>query len=509
MAASTTPPPSLPIEPEFLPAQLVRFADNEFMNITERSFRDFSGDVDKTFVKLADLTTNLVRGAVFRTPNVVLVGGQPTVDTSLIPPRYRILGMEAMAENGVDAATAATGVRADPVYFKLLPLATGPVQALVDAKATTGTRVWAQWVRTSGTDEQRMSSYPVLPLDDTPLYKGEVYQHTFTDLTPAVTRLFEVKQNISQFATPLPTGLDSDPNYKPFAPLSATSHEQNSDLGTYQPTFTIRLASQERGTGAVRTVLVFEGMNRQAAALSFRAQDADGVRRPAFEMCLAWTGRSADVWVPLGGDSSAAVSQLQAAIDAQTDRLNNLVAGAPEALDTLAEIAAQQAADETGTAAMLATQQQHTQQLAANAGFLGTLSNLLTTAKGSLVAAVNELYGKMGTVKTINGTAPDAAGNVVVASGAAVAIGTGTVIHFDQDRDYQELSSGTFTFDKSVLTPHAVVTALLGTGCTAPVLDGDFEGSGTFTAGQKHRYVFWIAPTATAGKIQYAIIPRA
>lgn len=52
------------------------------------------------------------------------------------------------------------------------------------------------------------------------------------------------------------------------------------------------------------------------------------------------------------------------AISVQTTRLNTLVTGAPPALDTLPKIAAQLASDESGVAAILATQQQHTQQIA-------------------------------------------------------------------------------------------------------------------------------------------------
>jgi hypothetical protein len=52
------------------------------------------------------------------------------------------------------------------------------------------------------------------------------------------------------------------------------------------------------------------------------------------------------------------------AIAAERGRMDTLVADAPQALDTLKEIADQLAADEHGTAAILATQQQHTQQLA-------------------------------------------------------------------------------------------------------------------------------------------------
>ena len=54
---------------------------------------------------------------------------------------------------------------------------------------------------------------------------------------------------------------------------------------------------------------------------------------------------------------------LQTQIDTEKTRIDTLVTGAPQALDTLAEIAAQLNSDEIGTAAILATQQQHTQQI--------------------------------------------------------------------------------------------------------------------------------------------------
>jgi ABC-type transporter Mla subunit MlaD len=60
------------------------------------------------------------------------------------------------------------------------------------------------------------------------------------------------------------------------------------------------------------------------------------------------------------------LATLRAALDAQQAHLNNLVANAPQALDTLKEIYDQLAADEQGTAAILATQQPHSQELADN-----------------------------------------------------------------------------------------------------------------------------------------------
>ena len=83
--------------------------------------------------------------------------------------------------------------------------------------------------------------------------------------------------------------------------------------------------------------------------------------------------------------------------------ISQLRGTAPAALDTLAEIAAQLAADETGTAAILATQNQHTTQI-------GPLTGLLTAAKTSLVAAVNELFTSLGAKAPLN--APVFTGNV-------------------------------------------------------------------------------------------------
>jgi hypothetical protein len=68
--------------------------------------------------------------------------------------------------------------------------------------------------------------------------------------------------------------------------------------------------------------------------------------------------------IEAGHGSAADLAALRAALTAQKTRLDNLVDNAPQALDTLQEIADQLAADEYGAAAILATQQQHTQQLA-------------------------------------------------------------------------------------------------------------------------------------------------
>ncbi|MDB5269648.1 MAG: hypothetical protein JWP58_2688 [Hymenobacter sp.] len=58
------------------------------------------------------------------------------------------------------------------------------------------------------------------------------------------------------------------------------------------------------------------------------------------------------------------LASLSTALTTEKTRMDTLVAGAPAALDTLAEISSQLAADAQGAAALLATQNQHTQQLA-------------------------------------------------------------------------------------------------------------------------------------------------
>ncbi|UOQ99888.1 hypothetical protein MUN81_10395 [Hymenobacter sp. 5317J-9] len=222
--ANSQPPVSIPAEPSFLSKwTLVKFTDTEYQKWNALTFREFTTDINSRFARLDTLNTNQVRGSVFRVPYLVLLDGQLTVPTALIPPRFRISGMEAQATNGTDQTSAQFGVVADPVRFKLIAHPLGAIDALVDEKATTTATVRGHWVRTSGTDAEKIASYPALPLEDTPLKKGSVYQYTFVDLVPPVARLIEVRENMNLSQNPLPTGLDTDPYYKPFAPLKASS----------------------------------------------------------------------------------------------------------------------------------------------------------------------------------------------------------------------------------------------------------------------------------------------
>ena len=85
------------------------------------------------------------------------------------------------------------------------------------------------------------------------------------------------------------------------------------------------------------------------------------------------------------------LSAVRAAIDTEKGRIDTLVVNAPAALDTLAEIASQLAADATGAAALLATQSQHTSQLTLNtAAIAATTASLadFNSALGTKVTAV-------------------------------------------------------------------------------------------------------------------------
>lgn len=218
MALPSSSPPT-PISAPFLPTEQARFADNEFQNITEGTFRDFAANIDRSFASLDKLNTNMVRGSVFRVPHIVLVAGLPSIDTALIPPRFRIVGMDALASNGTDAGSAAAGVRADPMGFRLIAYPIGPITALVDEQPTTTATVKARWVRTTGTEDEKRTYFEELILEDHDYLMGEVVYYVFPN---GATRLIQWRADSAGFNHPVPTGLDNDPIYAPFALLAAT-----------------------------------------------------------------------------------------------------------------------------------------------------------------------------------------------------------------------------------------------------------------------------------------------
>jgi hypothetical protein len=134
--------------------------------------------------------------------------------------------------------------------------------------------------------------------------------------------------------------------------------------------------------------------------------------------------------------------------------------------------------------------------------------------------------GGGGTVKTVNNVAPDANGNVTIAVGgngsgatytpgagiaisaanvisSSVATGTGTVLTFTQDTEYNPIYSGTFTVDLTDAKVGTVVFAYLGPAATKPDLNSSFQLlAGNFSAGVGNMYAFKVSAN---GKIQYYI----
>lgn len=132
------------------------------------------------------------------------------------------------------------------------------------------------------------------------------------------------------------------------------------------------------------------GMVKAGAGLAIQDDGTLSVGATAQSNQNALTPASA-VLAPTVDAVNNGLSAVRAAINTEKGRIDNLVANAPAALDTLAEIASQLAADETGTAALLATQNQHTSQI--NGNTAGTAANTasiasINTALSSKVAAV-------------------------------------------------------------------------------------------------------------------------
>ena len=199
-----------------------RFAANRYGLIDDADFRAVFSGLAAVFADWRHLSVKRVKGATYPVPF--------TDNLGLVAPAYRILGMQAVALNGTDSGSAGAGAVAPPVYYTLLRFNGGDVDALLDTEPGTTLTVKAHWVRTSGTDEEKVASFPVLPLEDVNVYKGEVYQYSFTNVVPNVTRLLEIVDDITDYAHPVPTGLDDDPHYKPFAPLQAASSYDDTAL---------------------------------------------------------------------------------------------------------------------------------------------------------------------------------------------------------------------------------------------------------------------------------------
>jgi hypothetical protein len=203
---------------EFAAKWKLGFADNTMQDITEQTFREFMGDVKDSYANLEALNVRQVKGATYPLPY--------TDSVSQIPAPYRIVGMLALARVGTSAAAAATlATLPGPVTLQLVANAGGDVAALVDEQPGTTTTVQATWVLVSGSPEQVVDSFPELVIQQAdgsphPYQAGDKLKYLFAS---GMARLFEVRSYLNLAKNPLPTGLESDPYYRPFAPLTSPS----------------------------------------------------------------------------------------------------------------------------------------------------------------------------------------------------------------------------------------------------------------------------------------------
>ena len=197
-----------------------RFADQRFGEPDEADFRATFAEIKQVFASWRALNVKRVKGATYPVPFLD--------NLELIPPEYRILGMEAVARVGLSSGDALAVPPASyglypPVTFQLQRDSAGAVDALVDEEPATVATVQATWVRMSGLPAEIVDSFPPFVFEGrTPSYRaGDRFSYVFGN---GAKRLLEVRHDLDTYVNPLPTGEDDDPNYVPYAPLRAASN---------------------------------------------------------------------------------------------------------------------------------------------------------------------------------------------------------------------------------------------------------------------------------------------
>jgi hypothetical protein len=214
------------------------FADNTYQDIVEKTFRDLTLDIRESYVNRKSLNVRIVKGATYPIPYTDSVGQ--------IPPAYRILGMLALARVGTTAADAATQLAPPgPVTLQLVANSSGTVNALIDEQPDTKATVKAVWVLASGTQQQVIDSFPALVIQNPdgsphPYKAGDKFKYLFPS---GEARLFEVRNYLNMASNPLPTGLESDTYYRPFAPFVATTAGPGTPATPQQAVITALAAS--------------------------------------------------------------------------------------------------------------------------------------------------------------------------------------------------------------------------------------------------------------------------
>ena len=280
------------------------------------------------------------------------------------------------------------GVEFPALQYRLKPDPNGPLLAYRDTTFA-GPKLGARWVIAGSADD---NSFPDFSPFTAVYPKGAIVKYTLG----GQLRLFSAQQELVAANIPggqqlPPTGLVTDPNWTEVNGEAAPNYSRLGQLVCRYYTVAERAADpypvgdtveeltarEVAGAGILysgRTVRVELGPN----AGTYRVVYAPTA--PEYQAYIDGSfagGQNSSRWeiVPASGVTQAYVDAADAALGARldatdanadraNDRLDTLVANAPQALDTLKEISDQLAADEQGTAAILATQQQHTQQLA-------------------------------------------------------------------------------------------------------------------------------------------------
>lgn len=128
--------------------------------------------------------------------------------------------------------------------------------------------------------------------------------------------------------------------------------------------------------------------------------------------------------------SAANVVATAADVAIQQQRIDTLVTGAPAALNTLAEIAAQIASDEQGVAGILAAQNRNTQQISTNTAAIGTIQRAVVVGSnvGNGSQAPVQVGGYANNVTGLESGGLAGGGNTVTGNDSGYLAGSGGVI---------------------------------------------------------------------------------
>ena len=217
------------------------FADNTSEAISPLDARNaFYALIHSGLLKKSDvLTPNQLKGGTHYKNTLA--------ERDAIEPALRVVNMSCVVTNPGTAEELLLGTALLPNTYQLVKSGGNAYRALVGLTGTA--TVNARWVQTSGSEFDRIRTYPVFQPEDFPYEQGDPIQFTFENAPYAgQTLLFEAKRDMNDFFNPEPTGLVSDPNWKAFAPLSAPGYVgyQEISVGQTQQLVAARQVEENR-----------------------------------------------------------------------------------------------------------------------------------------------------------------------------------------------------------------------------------------------------------------------